>query len=437
MSYKVSILTLGCRVNQYESDSIAAELQKNNIEIVPFDSKADLALVNTCTVTAESDRKSRQMIRRAAQFADKVVCAGCYSQISPESAAESDRVVYVCGNGNKSNLAGVIVSLLEGSFCGDINNAVPPEDIETARMSLLTPMRTRSYIKIEDGCNNHCSYCLIRKARGSVRSKPEEQVISEAAALAEKGAKEIILTGIETGSYCQDTETRQTYGRSLADLLKKVSAINGIERIGLGSLDPTVLNPYFTETVGNLPKVLPHFHISLQSGSTEILARMRRKYTSEMAMSAIERMKAARPDVTFSADIITGFPGETDSDFNDTVDFVKNVRFLHLHIFPYSKRTGTEASDMPDQVDELVKHQRAAELDEIGRNVKKSLLDSYVESHTEKPVSLLVEKNIDGFISGHSEHFVELYGIEGDIEVGDIVNVFLDSHNGEKCTGRL
>lgn len=436
MNHTLSLLTLGCRVNQYESDSFAAKMSAAGISIVPFGEPCDVAVVNTCTVTAESDRKSRQMIRRAAQNADRVIVTGCFAQIEADSASSMDKVVYVCGNSGKASLADTVISMLNGNFTGDVNSVTPPTSTDAVEMTLPNPMRTRSYIKIEDGCENRCSYCIISVARGPVRSKDPNVVLNEIKNLAAQGCNEIILTGIETASYGADFPERRPYGYYLADLIVEVSKIEGIKRIGLGSLDPTVMSDYFCKTVANVEKLLPHFHLSIQSGSSRILAKMRRKYNRDMALEAVARMKSAIPDVTFSADIIVGFPSETDEDFSDTLDFCRSVGFLHLHIFPYSKRKGTEAADMPDQVPEQIKKSRLSELEKDGAEVKRTLLENYVNAHRENPVSVLVEKCIDGLSSGHSEHFVEVKKIPHTAQIGEIINVKLTETDGDICFGK-
>ena len=433
----VSVLTLGCRVNQYESDALCAVLKERGVKIVPFGDPADLAVVNTCTVTGESDRKSRQMIRRAAQNALHVVVTGCFAQVAGNEIAGMENVTFVCGNSGKASLADTVLSVLGGDLPAEINGVAPPTDSGSVEMTLSAPQRTRSYVKIEDGCGNRCAYCLIRFARGPVRSKPRETALGEVRALARAGAKEVILTGIETASYGMDFENRQPYGHALADLIREVDRIPGIERIGLGSLEPTVLNDYFAEAVRDCPHLLPHFHLSVQSGSSAVLRAMRRRYTAEAVLEAVERIRAVRPDVTYSADIITGFPGETEEDFGKTADFCRAASFLHLHIFPFSEREGTEAALMEDQVPVRVRRERAEALAEIGDGIRKNLLDRYVSDHRDRPVRLLVEKNGGGLLSGHSEHFVELKKIPGRAAVGSVVSVLLEATDGVTCTGRV
>ncbi len=435
MPYTVSILTLGCRVNQYESDSFAEDLAKQGVTIVPFGDKCDLAVVNTCTVTAESDRKSRQMIRRAARDAKKVAVTGCFAQISPDEACALPNVVFVRGNGGKASLTQIIPRLLSDEYSDSVNGVLPPNDRSAVEMTVVTPMRTRSYVKIEDGCNNRCSYCIISTARGPVRSKDPGTVLREIRSLAEKGCCEVILTGIETAAYGLDFPEHRPYGYALADLIAQVGDIDGIERIGLGSLDPTVLTPYFLEIVSKVSKLLPHFHLSIQSGCSRILAKMRRKYNRDMALAAISRLKSAIPDVTLSADVIVGFPGETEEDFADTMAFFEETRFLHLHIFPYSKRIGTEAAVMPDQVPESVKKERLGKLETLSREIKNQLLDGYVQQHRDNPVYLLVEKYADE-ITGHSEHFIETVAENTTAYHREIVPVLLERHDGDKVYGK-
>ncbi|MBQ2725568.1 MAG: tRNA (N(6)-L-threonylcarbamoyladenosine(37)-C(2))-methylthiotransferase MtaB [Clostridia bacterium] len=435
MPYTVSILTLGCRVNQYESDSFAEDLAKAGITVVPFGEPCDLAVVNTCTVTAESDRKSRQMIRRAARDAKKVAVTGCFAQISPDEACALPNVVFVRGNGGKASLTQIIPQLLADEYGDSVNGVLPPNDRSAVEMTVVTPMRTRSYVKIEDGCNNRCSYCIISTARGPVRSKDPAVVLEEIRVLAENGCREVILTGIETAAYGLDFAEHQPYGYALADLIAQVGEIDGIERIGLGSLDPTVLTPHFLEIVSKVPKLLPHFHLSVQSGCSRILAKMRRKYNRGMALAAISRLKAAVPDVTLSADVIVGFPGETEEDFADTMAFFEETRFLHLHIFPYSKRAGTEAAVMPGQVPENVKKDRLSRLESLSREIKNQLLDEYVRQHRENPVYLLVEK-YENEVTGHSEHFIETVVCDTTAHHREIVPVLLDHHDGEKVYGK-
>ena len=320
---KASVCTLGCRVNQYESDAIAEGLRARGFTLVPYGEACDVVILNTCTVTGESDRKSRQLIRRTVRTVPGavVIVTGCFSQISPQAAAALGADVVV-GNEDKGRIADIAYTLVS-TGAADIRTAVCDD------LRITTPRRARAYIKIEDGCENRCAYCIIPAARGQVRSRPAAQVVSEVATVASAGCCEVILTGIETGSYGRDLENMR-----LEMLLEQVDKVPGIRRIALGSLDPAVLRPSFLERASTLSHLLPHFHLSVQSGCTKTLHRMRRKYTAE---KVLENMTCARkriPGVTFSADVIVGFPGETEEDFLETVAFCKSARFLHLHIFP-------------------------------------------------------------------------------------------------------
>lgn len=434
----VCITTLGCRVNQYESDALHETLSGMGFTLVGPGEKADITIVNTCTVTAESDRKSRQMIRRAAGEGSAVVVTGCFSQVSPDAAAAIPGVAYVCGNGEKSKIPQIVQALAEGK---------PVEkdsvtDIFAAGYDPLSrhcPRRFRSFIKIEDGCENRCAYCIIPRARGKVRSRNREDILKETAALAASGSPEIILTGIETASYGMDTHgtDRQRYGMALADLLDAVDKVPGVKRVSLGSLEPAVMSREFVSRLASLTHLLPHFHLSIQSGSSSVLRRMRRRYTAEQALEAIRRLREAIPDVTFSADVIVGFPGETEAKLEETLAFIKEARFLHLHLFPYSIRKDTEAASMPDQIPEPVKKERLKRLEEAQNKLRLQMLEDYVNTHSTSPVWILVEQQKDGIANGHTEHYVETdIPTEEDL-TGKIVPVLLESTNGKICIGKV
>ena len=438
-----SIITLGCRVNQCESDEIAQGLTERGWENAPIGEIPSVVIVNTCTVTGESDRKSRQMIRRAASQGSHVVVTGCFAQIAGEEAAKIPGVVYVCSNDRKAKIPAVLSHI--DSLADDTDGAIPvdvdADELTGAAMDpvvLRTPKRVRSYIKIEDGCENRCAYCIIPKARGRVRSKPACEVLREAAHLAGY-CRELILTGIETASYGMDLREngqKLPYGMALAALLGEVDNIPGVERIGLGSLEPTVMSDAFVSALTGVTHILRHFHLSIQSGSTTVLHRMRRRYTAEMALAAMERVRAAMPDVTFGADVIVGFPGETEEEFAETIAFCRRARFLHLHIFPYSVREGTEAASMANQVPESVKKARVRALEEVDEEIRTAMLTEYVAAHRTDPVYVLVEKAEDGVANGHTEHFVEVDIPTGRMDtVGKLLPVLLTETDGVICRG--
>ena len=434
---KVSIITLGCRVNQYESDGLAEKLAEMGFEIVSPGEKAEYTIVNTCTVTGESDRKSRQMIRRAAAES-AVLVTGCYAQVAGREAAEIPGVVYVCGNGEKSRIPAVLAAL----DAGEPVEKLAVTDVQTAGYDPLCrhiPKRYRSFIKIEDGCENRCAYCIIPSARGKVRSRAREEILAEAAALAEAGSVEVTLTGIETASYGMDFsgEKRERYGMALAGLLADVDMVPGVERISMGSLEPAVMSEPFVEALAGMKHLLPHFHLSVQSGSSSVLRRMRRRYTAEMALEAMARVRRAIPEATFSADVIVGFPGETEEEAAETMAFVREARFLHLHIFPYSKRAGTEAAVMSGQVPENMKKARLKALEDLQAGLRLEMLEKYVTDHRDVPVYVLVEQTRDGIANGHSEHYVEI-DIPADTNLnGQIVPVLLTGTDGKICFGKV
>ena len=410
--YTAAIATLGCKVNQYESEAIAEELEKNGIEIKSASDVCDAYIINTCTVTAESDRKGRQLIRRliAKNPQAAIIVTGCLAQSSPDEVAGIEGVDAVIGNCDKLRAASAVIELLQTGK----KNAGPvvyPSELESAgfeKMSITKFERTRAYVKIEDGCENHCSYCIIPSARGKVRSKEPSELISEVEALVRGGCREVVLTGIETASYGRDLGDID-----LASILCKVDRIEGIGRVRLGSLDPSLIKHPFVEKIAPLGSLAPHFHLSLQSGSDRVLALMRRKYNSKMALDAIELLRESIPRVKFTTDIIVGFPGETEEDFEATLDFVKKARFLHAHIFPYSKRKGTPAATMSGQIPKEEKSRRLKILSEECTRIKAEILQSEVDEvrSSSEPLyrTVLFESFEDGWAIGHTDDFLEIW----------------------------
>ena len=419
--YSVGILTLGCKVNQYESEAISEALESRGFEIRSSSERCDAYVINTCTVTAESDRKARQMIRRVMSKDENayILVTGCYAQISPDAVAAIkgvDKLCYLIENGKNETAEVCIPSL---------------EDAPFECMSIKKFERTRAYVKIEDGCESKCTYCTIPKARGLIRSKPFSDVVNEVKALVTGGCYEVVLTGIETGSYGDDLEN----GEDLASLLCEIDKIDGIGRVRLGSLDPTVIKPDFVERIKGLRSIAPHFHLSLQSGSDRVLARMKRKYNSEQAMKSIQRLRDAMPDVKFTTDIIVGFPGETEEDFEASCDFARRAGFLMIHAFPYSKRKGTPAAEMKNQIPEEVKKERVHILSEIGKDIRREILDSAIE--IEREVEVLFETYADGYVYGHTADFIEVKVKSDRAMHGELAIVKLVSHDGNICVGTL
>lgn len=412
-----AVYTLGCKVSQYESEAILEEAVRRGF--TPVTEGADIAVINTCTVTAEGDRKCRQLIRRLVRQSPetKIMVCGCYSQVSPESVSAIDGVAYVCGTQNKLRTVERALELLDGKAISKIEVA-PLAGADFESMRILHAPRTRAYIKIEDGCDNRCAYCKIPDARGHVRSKKIADVVAEARALTDAGVREVVLTGIETASFGADT------GESLCDLLDAVNGIDGIERIRLGSLEPTLMRPAFLDRIAKVGKLTPHFHLSMQSGSSRTLAAMRRKYNAETALRNIENTRAALPGVQFTTDFIVGFPGETDEDFAETMEFARRVGFLATHVFKYSKRAGTPAAKMPDQISEEIKHARSQALIALSAESTAHCLAEILAAHPTETV--LFEQKIGGLWSGHTAAFAEVRAASDADLHGELRKVRLD-----------
>ena len=401
----VGLYTLGCKVSQYETEAIREGFLDVGIESRPFEEKNDIYIINTCTVTAESDRKSRQMIRRAIKKNPDAIVAvvGCYTQRTPNEVAAIDGVDIVLGTDAKMSVIPLALELLKN---GKGSRTVSTTDVTKSDfepMRIRTAPRTRAYVKIEDGCESKCTYCAISDARGRVRSKPREDVISEVESLAASGIREIVLTGIETGSYGRDFYT----GYRLADLICELVARKSCERLRLGSRAPELVGADFVEKIKNVKILAPHFHMSMQSGSDKVLRDMKRRYTVSRAIENMERLRSAFPDACFTTDLMVGFPGESEEDFLMTVDFVRRVRLLDAHVFAYSKRAGTPAATYKNQVDEAVKRERSERLIAVKNEVRDSLLDDIVKAG--KPLSAIVETlGDDGFYTAHSDSYIEI-----------------------------
>ncbi len=420
-----AFLTLGCRVNQYETQCIREELEKNGFREVPFDKEADVYVVNTCAVTAESVRKGRQMIRRALRMKEKnpsaLLCVcGCFSQGTQEDELLASADI-ITGNTGKNRLASFII-VESGKSPENRERVDLREDISRVRsyeeMSLCRSHNARAFVKIEDGCNSFCSYCYVPLVRGRVRSRNLQDVKREVETLSANGYREIVLTGIETGSWGEDLEGDKT----LLDLVKEVSLVKGVERIRFGSLKPSIFTEEFCKSLSEIPCVLPHFHLSLQSGSDNTLSAMGRRYTRREEEKAVSSIYRYFPDAGLSADLICGFPGETKADFEDTVSLVKSAGFLHTHIFPYSVRKGTRAEKMEPKVSEEEKKERCAKLLKIAK--EESL--RFAEKRTGKVYQVLCERIRDGFMLGYTENFIYTKTpVTGNVKVGDIYPVRL------------
>lgn len=432
-TYTVAVLTQGCKVNQYESEAIAEAFERVGFRVLSGDEVCDAYVINTCTVTGESDRKAGQLIRRVHHLAPgaKILVTGCFSQARPEAAASIPGVDFVCGNRDKLSVVSAAVRLLkepaqEGApvpVIGDMESAA------FEKMTITKFERTRAYVKIEDGCENHCTYCAIPGARGRVRSKAPEDVLTEVEGLIAGGCREVVLTGIETASYGRDLP-----GVTLAELLKKADALPGIGRIRLGSLDPSLFKEDFVATVAGLSHLAPHFHLSVQSGSSAVLAAMKRKYNREMALAGIRRLRAAIPHVQLTADFIVGFPGESEADFADTMSFAKEADFLHMHVFAYSRRAGTVAANLPGQIPVPVKKERSAALIALGEEMHRGILTRALENPLRE---VLFESFSGGVAVGHTADFLEV-AVRSDRPMhAETHTVRLLEASGDRLTGEV
>ena len=397
---KVALHNLGCKVNAYETEAMQELLEKNGYEIVPFQETADIYIVNTCTVTNMADRKSRQMLHRAKKMNPNalVVATGCYVQAKENSGEVDECIDVMIGNNKKKDLIEILDKHVQKAVI-DINHTKEYEEMHLSK----TAEHTRAYIKVQDGCNQFCTYCIIPFARGRVRSRAKEDVIREVTDLANNGYKEIVLTGIHLSSYGADLE-----GEDLLSLILAVHDVQGIERIRLGSLEPRIVTEKFAKTIAGLPKMCPHFHLSLQSGCDETLRRMNRRYTSEEYYEKCQLLRKYFANPALTTDIIVGFPGETEEEFEKSKAFVDKVDFHETHIFKYSKRQGTKAAVMENQVPEQVKTLRSNVLLELDRQKREKYEAHFVGKEVEVLMEESVQINGETFQVGHTKEYVKI-----------------------------
>lgn len=403
---KAALHNLGCKVNAYETEAMQHLLEEAGYEIVPFTQKADVYVINTCSVTNMADRKSRQMLHKAKKNNPDsiVVAAGCYVQTSEKEVLNDLSVDIVIGNDRKHDL----VRLLEEYSLDSVNDTV--DDINDGKHDFeelfidQTKEHTRAFIKVQDGCNQFCSYCIIPYARGRVRSRRFENVIAEVERLAANGFKEVVLTGIHLSSYGVDFE--ETTG--LLELIQAVNAVKGIERIRLGSLEPKIVTEHFASELSKLDKICPHFHLSLQSGCDATLKRMNRKYTTKEYERGCELLRKYFVHPAITTDVIVGFPGETEEEFEQTKAYLEHIHFYEMHIFKYSKRKGTRAAVMPDQIDEQIKAARSEKLIALGHDMSKEFRKFYIGKNEE---ALFEEKAVIGdkeYFVGYTKEYVKV-----------------------------
>ena len=412
--------TLGCKVNQYETEAVTELFTDDGFCVVPFNEKADFYIINTCSVTSMSDRKSRQIIRRAKKTnPDSVIAVmGCYSQTAPDEVLDIDGVNLVLGTKDKGSILNLIKTLDKSSKLNAVTSVKDNhiyEDLTVKR----THERTRAYIKIQDGCSQFCSYCIIPYARGPVRSRCKKEVIDEIKNLADAGYREIVLTGIHVASYGKDLENT-----SLAELLCEADKIEGIERIRLSSIEPMTLNSDFVDAIKGCKKLCPHFHISLQSGCDRTLKRMNRHYTTAQFEEIVTGLRNAFDGCAITTDIMTGFAGETDEEFNETLEFVNRIGFAEAHVFQYSQRRGTPAARRPDQVSPDVKEARSKIIIDATEHSR----NEFLKSHIGKTVEVLFETETkDGLYEGKTANYITVHA-ECDKDIrGKFGNVLLEN----------
>ncbi|MEQ3153996.1 tRNA (N(6)-L-threonylcarbamoyladenosine(37)-C(2))-methylthiotransferase MtaB [Agathobacter rectalis] len=426
---KAALHNLGCKVNAYETEAMQHLLEEAGYEIVPFTQKADVYVINTCSVTNMADRKSRQMLHKAKKNNPDsiVVAAGCYVQTSEKEVLNDLSVDIVIGNDRKHDL----VRLLEEYSLDSVNDTV--DDINDGKHDFeelfidQTKEHTRAFIKVQDGCNQFCSYCIIPYARGRVRSRRFENVIAEVERLAANGFKEVVLTGIHLSSYGVDFEE----ATGLLELIQAVNAVKGIERIRLGSLEPKIVTEHFASELSKLDKICPHFHLSLQSGCDATLKRMNRKYTTKEYERGCELLRKYFVHPAITTDVIVGFPGETEEEFEQTKAYLEHIHFYEMHIFKYSKRKGTRAAVMPDQIDEQIKAARSEKLIALGHDMSKEFRKFYIGKNEEV---LFEEKAVIGdkeYFVGYTKEYVKVAketdeNLENQIVSGSISGMLTD-----------
>ena len=426
---RVKFITLGCKTNLYESDAMAKLFSERGFEIIK-QGVADVYVINTCTVTGTGAQKSRQAINRASRENPRAVIAvtGCLAQTETESIAKMEGVDVVCGTGGKSRIAELVEEAVYKKQqiieCGDVMEVRQFEEIA----AINAQSRTRANVKIEDGCNNYCTYCIIPYARGRVRSRDIEKIGQEVRALAENGYREIVLTGIHIGSYGLDIDNKYT----LIDVLEQVCAIDGIERVRLGSLEPVAVTENFVSRAKRLNNLCPHFHLSLQSGCDETLKRMNRHYTTEEYRRAVELLRENIPDTAITTDLMVGFPGETEEEFEKSYNFCLSIGFMQMHIFKYSVRKGTLAEKFPNQVPSRIKEERSRRMIELAEGMKRDFYERY---KGRKMPALVELRKPNGKYHSTTANYMDIYIDGSEDMMGKTVDVILDGKGGGEIVG--
>ena len=403
MENKVAFITLGCKVNQYETNGMAQKFLEKGYKIVNYSEKADIYIVNTCTVTNMSDRKSRQMLRRVKEINKNstVIAVGCYVQVAKQDVEKIPEIDLCLGNDEKAN----IVDFAE-KYINDKRKAIQIQDVLKSKEyvdfgQVVFTEKTRAVVKVQDGCDRYCSYCIIPYARGRVRSRKPDSVLEEIKQIVQEGIKEVVITGIHIASYGKDFKTKY----SLIDLLEDINKIEGLKRIRLGSIEPLLIDEEFILRLKKLDKICPHFHLSLQSGCDATLKRMNRRYNTEQFRNIVKLIRKNYTDAMLTTDVIVGFPGETEEEFDITYKFLEEIKFYKIHVFKYSQRKGTKAAVMPNQIDGKIKELRSKKLIELSDVIQKK----YNEKYIGKELEVLFEEEKRGIYKGHTKNYVLSY----------------------------
>lgn len=429
---KVAFYTLGCKVNQYETEAMEEIFEKEGFTVVGEDEIADIYVINTCTVTNLSDRKSRQFIRRAKKLNNDSIIAvvGCYSQVSPEEVSGIEGVDVIIGTTDRNRIFELCLKAKASKEkINIVRNVKTQKEFETINIDDIKS-KTRAYIKIQDGCNQFCSYCIIPYARGPIRSRKLDEIIYETEKLANAGFKEIVLTGIHVASYGKDIDNTP-----LKEVLVRVGEVDGIERIRLSSLEPTLIVEDFMKTMVDIGKVCDHFHLSLQSGSDSVLKRMNRKYTTDEYRNIVEIIRKYMPNAGITTDIIVGFPGETDEEFLETYNFVKEINFSRIHVFKYSPRKGTPAAKFENQIDGNIKNQRSEKLIALGEELMEKFSSNFIGAN----LSVLFEEesNKEGYIEGYTTNYIRVKVKDSPNIIGEIKEVKIKEVHKDFLVGEV
>lgn len=432
---KVAFSTLGCRVNQYESEAMAEKFIREGYEVVDFSEIADVYVINTCTVTNMGDKKSRQIISKARRLNNNAIIAvvGCYSQIAPKEVSAIEGVDVVLGTRNKGDVVYYVNKARdEQKIQVHVEGFLKNKKFEDLNIEEYQD-KTRAFLKIQDGCNRFCTYCAIPYARGSVCSKEPRKVIDEIKKLASHGFKEVILSGIHTASYGLDLEGNIT----LIDLIEDIEKIDGIERVRIGSIEPAFFTNEVIEKIKGFKKLCPHFHLSLQSGCNTVLKRMNRRYTAEEYEHIVNVLRENIKDVSISTDVIVGFPGETEEEFNETYEFLKKIKLTKTHIFKYSPRKGTRAAEMKEQIDGKVKEERSKALIALNDINEQGFIEKYIN----KNVKVLLEQQVKGkenIFEGYTENYIKVEVEKPEnIKTGDIIECRIEKAHKDFAEGKI